>query len=201
MLIKLKHKTDACQWKRSKEEMEKKEKKKERNNGLTLFNPSLLARINNARGSESSLPGLVGTAHLPDDQLYITRKRKYREEEEEEEEDDDDEDDDDDDDDDLYLTSQSTSRLFQRRRCGQLKACCHTEMGQRSGVVSALDSRPGEHVFDSRSCHVAIALGKQFTLTFSSPLTCKMGTQLQASKGLVCWGISGAALWRYKYVE
>ncbi|GFS10493.1 hypothetical protein ElyMa_006648500 [Elysia marginata] len=34
--------------------------------------------------------------------------------------------------------------------------------------------------FDSRACHVAIALKKQFILTFPSPLTCKMGTQLQA---------------------
>ncbi|GFR71296.1 hypothetical protein ElyMa_005676300 [Elysia marginata] len=67
--------------------------------------------------------------------------------------------------------------------------------------------------FDSRPCHVVVALGKQFTLTFPSPPTCKMGTQLQAilefvicacnalhmglkwpSNVLVCWCISGAAL-------
>ncbi|GFR95974.1 hypothetical protein ElyMa_002708400 [Elysia marginata] len=38
--------------------------------------------------------------------------------------------------------------------------------GQRGGVVSASDSRSGGRGFDSRPCHVAIALGKQFTLTF-----------------------------------
>ncbi|GFR58084.1 hypothetical protein ElyMa_000019300 [Elysia marginata] len=52
--------------------------------------------------------------------------------------------------------------------------------GQRGGVVSASDSRSGGRGFDSRPCHAAIALGKQFTLTFPSPPTCKMGTQLQA---------------------
>ncbi|GFS20187.1 hypothetical protein ElyMa_006892900 [Elysia marginata] len=86
-------------------------------------------------------------------------------------------------------------------------------MGQRGRVVSASDSRSGGRGFDSRPCHVAVALGKQFTLTFPSPPTCKMGTQLQAIlefvicacntlhmglkwplNVLVCWGISGAAL-------
>ncbi|GFS10078.1 hypothetical protein ElyMa_001314400 [Elysia marginata] len=52
--------------------------------------------------------------------------------------------------------------------------------GQHGRVVSASDSRSGGRGFDSRPCHVAVALGKQFTLTFPSPPTCKMGTQLQA---------------------
>ncbi|GFS26824.1 serine/threonine-protein phosphatase [Elysia marginata] len=85
-----------------------------------------------------------------------------------------------------------------------LIACTHiagNERGQRGGVVSALDSRSGGRRFDSRPCHVAVALGKQFTLTFPSPPTCKMGTQLQASNVQVCWGISGAALWRHSYAE
>ncbi|GFR73678.1 sodium-coupled monocarboxylate transporter 1 [Elysia marginata] len=69
------------------------------------------------------------------------------------------------------------------------------------GVVSASDSRSGGRRFDSRPCHVAIALEKQFTLTFSTPPTCKMGTYLQASNVLVCWGISGAALRRHSYAE
>ncbi|GFR61761.1 hypothetical protein ElyMa_003565400 [Elysia marginata] len=73
--------------------------------------------------------------------------------------------------------------------------------GQRGGVVSASDSRSGGRGFDSRPCHVAIALGKQSALTFPSPPTCKIGTQLQASNVLVCCGISGAALWRHSYDE
>ncbi|GFR90692.1 voltage-dependent T-type calcium channel subunit alpha-1H [Elysia marginata] len=52
--------------------------------------------------------------------------------------------------------------------------------GQRGRVVSASDSRSGGRGFDSRPCRVAVALGKQFTLTFPSPPTCKIGTQLQA---------------------
>ncbi|GFR69432.1 hypothetical protein ElyMa_005631200 [Elysia marginata] len=52
-------------------------------------------------------------------------------------------------------------------------------LGQRGRVVSALDSRSGGSGFDSQPYHVAIALEKRFTLTFSSPPTCKMGTQLQ----------------------
>ncbi|GFS09570.1 hypothetical protein ElyMa_006625000 [Elysia marginata] len=72
---------------------------------------------------------------------------------------------------------------------------------QRGEVVGASDSRSGGRGFDSRPCHVAIDLGKQFTLTFPSPPTCKMGTQLQASNVLLCWGISGAALWRHSYAE
>ncbi|GFR63707.1 hypothetical protein ElyMa_003612600 [Elysia marginata] len=51
---------------------------------------------------------------------------------------------------------------------------------QRGRVVSASDSRSGGRGFDSRPYHVAIALGKEFTLIFSSPPNCKMGTQLQA---------------------
>ncbi|GFS16267.1 hypothetical protein ElyMa_001468500 [Elysia marginata] len=51
---------------------------------------------------------------------------------------------------------------------------------QRGRVVSTSDSRSGGRGFGSRPCHVAVALGKQFTLTFPSPPTCKMGTQLQA---------------------
>ncbi|GFR83004.1 hypothetical protein ElyMa_000640300 [Elysia marginata] len=87
-------------------------------------------------------------------------------------------------------------------------------------VVSASDSRSGGRGFDFRSCHVAIALGKQFTLIFPSPPTCKMGIQLQAilefvisayntlhmglkwpSNVLVCWYISGAALRRHSDAE
>ena len=49
-----------------------------------------------------------------------------------------------------------------------------------SRVVSASDSGSGGRGFDSQPSHVVIALGKQFTLTFPSPPTCKMGTQLQA---------------------
>ena len=45
---------------------------------------------------------------------------------------------------------------------------------------SASDSGSGGRGFDSQPSHVVIALGKQFTLTFPSPPTCKMGTQLQA---------------------
>ena len=45
-------------------------------------------------------------------------------------------------------------------------------------VVSASDSGSGGCGFDSQPSHVVIALGKQFTLTFPSPPTCKMGTQL-----------------------
>ncbi|GFR75586.1 hypothetical protein ElyMa_003924300 [Elysia marginata] len=66
--------------------------------------------------------------------------------------------------------------------------------GQRGGVICASDSRPGGRGFYPRPCHVAITLGKQFTLTFPRLPTSKMGTQLQASNVLVCWGISGAAL-------
>ena len=51
--------------------------------------------------------------------------------------------------------------------------------GQRGRVVSASDSGSGGRGFDSQPSHVVIALGKQFTLTFPSPPTCKMGTQLQ----------------------
>ena len=52
--------------------------------------------------------------------------------------------------------------------------------GQRGRVVSASDSGSGARGFDSQPSHVVIALGKQFTPTFPSPPTCKMGTQLQA---------------------
>ena len=62
--------------------------------------------------------------------------------------------------------------------CGY--ACILAVLGQRGRVVSASDSGSGGRGFDSRSSHVVIALGKQFTLTFPSPPTCKMGTQLQA---------------------
>ncbi|GFR62487.1 hypothetical protein ElyMa_000131500 [Elysia marginata] len=57
---------------------------------------------------------------------------------------------------------------------------------QRGGVVSTSDSRSGGRGFLFRPCHVAIALGKKFTLTFPSPPNCKMGTQLHASNVLVC---------------
>ena len=49
---------------------------------------------------------------------------------------------------------------------------------QRGSVVSALDAGSGGRGFDSQPSHVVIALGKQFTLTFPRPPTCKMGTQL-----------------------
>ncbi|GFR64957.1 ribosome-binding protein 1 [Elysia marginata] len=59
-------------------------------------------------------------------------------------------------------------------------------LGQRGGLVSASNSRSGGRRFDSRPSHVAIALEKKFTITFPSPPSCKMGTQLQASNVLVC---------------
>ncbi|GFS17441.1 hypothetical protein ElyMa_001497300 [Elysia marginata] len=93
-------------------------------------------------------------------------------------------------------------------------------VGQRGRVVSASDSRSGGRGFDSRPCHVAVALGKQFTLTFLSPPTCKMGTQPQAIlEFLICacntlhmglkWPLmywsAGALvallLWRHSYAE
>ncbi|GFR84831.1 replicase polyprotein 1a [Elysia marginata] len=55
----------------------------------------------------------------------------------------------------------------------------HPNRGQRGKVVSASDLRSGGRGFDSRPCHVVIALGKQSTLSFPNPPTCKMGTQLQ----------------------
>ena len=58
--------------------------------------------------------------------------------------------------------------------------CYQPQRGQRGRVVSASDSGSGGRGFDSRPSHVVIALGKQFILTFPSPPTCKMGTQLQA---------------------
>ena len=45
----------------------------------------------------------------------------------------------------------------------------------RGRVVSASDSGSGGRGFDSQPSHVVIALGKQFTLTFPSLPTCKMG--------------------------
>ncbi|GFR85873.1 hypothetical protein ElyMa_000707100 [Elysia marginata] len=90
-------------------------------------------------------------------------------------------------------------RRIKRRRKEEGEKQQHQE--QRSGVVSVSDSRSGGRGFDSRPCHIAIALEKKFTLTFPSPPTCEMGTQLQASNILVCWGISGAALWRHSYAE
>ncbi|GFR83537.1 endoplasmic reticulum membrane-associated RNA degradation protein-like [Elysia marginata] len=50
----------------------------------------------------------------------------------------------------------------------------------RDRVVRAWDLRSGGRGFDSRSCHVAVLLGEQLTLTRLSPPTCKMGTHLQA---------------------
>ncbi|GFR72058.1 hypothetical protein ElyMa_002107200 [Elysia marginata] len=65
-------------------------------------------------------------------------------------------------------------------------------VGQRGRIVSASDSRSRARMFDS---HVTIALRKQFTLTFLSPPTCKMGTQLQAIlEFVICaciWVLSG----------
>ncbi|GFR68342.1 hypothetical protein ElyMa_000276000 [Elysia marginata] len=82
--------------------------------------------------------------------------------------DDDDHDDDDDDDDDSGDDDRINSNSDN-----------YTKVGQRGRVVSASDSRSEGRGFDSRPCRVAVALGKQFTLTFPSPPTCKMGTQLQ----------------------
>ncbi|GFS19094.1 hypothetical protein ElyMa_005023300 [Elysia marginata] len=82
-----------------------------------------------------------------------------------------------------------------------MEICTNGLEGQRGGVVSALGSRSGGRGFDFRLCHVAIALGKQFTLTFSSTAICQMGIQLHASNALVCWGVSGAALWLHSYAE
>ncbi|GFR94294.1 hypothetical protein ElyMa_000915100 [Elysia marginata] len=59
--------------------------------------------------------------------------------------------------------------------------------GQRGRVVSASYSRCGGRGFDSRPCHIVIALGKQFTLTFPSPPTCKMGTQQRAILEIVIY--------------
>ncbi|GFS11943.1 hypothetical protein ElyMa_003099700 [Elysia marginata] len=92
--------------------------------------------------------------------------------------------------------------------------------GQLDRVVSASDSRSGGRGFDSGPCHVAVALGKQFTLTFPSPPTCKMGTQLQAIlEFVICacntlhmglklplmYWFAGALvallLWRHSYAE
>ncbi|GFS25276.1 hypothetical protein ElyMa_005179600 [Elysia marginata] len=63
---------------------------------------------------------------------------------------------------------------------------CRAE--QHGGVVSASDSRSGGRGFDSRPCHVAIALGKQFTLTFPSPPTFKNG---YPATGFKCTGLLG----------
>ncbi|GFS00933.1 hypothetical protein ElyMa_006411000 [Elysia marginata] len=41
-------------------------------------------------------------------------------------------------------------------------------------AIMSSDSRFGGRGFGSPPCHVAVALGKQFTLTFPSPPTCKM---------------------------
>ncbi|GFR93544.1 hypothetical protein ElyMa_004380700 [Elysia marginata] len=51
---------------------------------------------------------------------------------------------------------------------------------QRGRVVRASDSRSGGRGFDSRPCHVVIALGKAINPFFPSPPTCKMDTHLQA---------------------
>ncbi|GFR67457.1 hypothetical protein ElyMa_005582900 [Elysia marginata] len=75
-------------------------------------------------------------------------------------------------------------------------SCIFTrEKGQRGKVVSASDSRYGGRGFDSRPCHVTIALGKQFTLTFPSPPTCKMGTQLQAFLEFEIYAPATPCLW------
>ncbi|GFR80274.1 hypothetical protein ElyMa_005894800 [Elysia marginata] len=47
--------------------------------------------------------------------------------------------------------------------------------GQRGRMFSASYSRSGGRGFDSWPCHVAVALGKQFTLTLPSPPTSAMG--------------------------
>ena len=61
-----------------------------------------------------------------------------------------------------------------------LQYFCQRPRANCGRVVGASDSGSGGRGFDSQPSHVVIALGKQFTLTFPSPPTCKMGTQLQA---------------------
>ncbi|GFR86701.1 hypothetical protein ElyMa_006059800 [Elysia marginata] len=61
------------------------------------------------------------------------------------------------------------------RLCGVIQSSANNE-----NTKAISDLRSGGRGFDSRPCHVAIALGKQFTLTFPSPPTCKMGYWLKA---------------------
>ncbi|GFR79256.1 hypothetical protein ElyMa_005869100 [Elysia marginata] len=97
---------------------------------------------------------------------------------------------------------------------GSGRATPIARFGLRGSVAEWLARR-------SRDLEVASSiLDHAMLLTFPSPSTCKMGTQLQVilelvnctcnilhmgQKGpsnlLVCWGISGAALWRHSYVE
>ncbi|GFS26374.1 hypothetical protein ElyMa_007052100 [Elysia marginata] len=65
-------------------------------------------------------------------------------------------------------------------RPGPASIIIKERLGLLRGRVVSADSRSGGRGFDSRPCRVAVALGKQFTLTSPSPPTCKMGTQLQA---------------------
>ncbi|GFS16281.1 hypothetical protein ElyMa_001469000 [Elysia marginata] len=92
-------------------------------------------------------------------------------------------------------------RLYKRAAISQTRCTRSCLAINLRGIVAEWFARRTRDLevagFDSRQCHVAIALGKQFTLTFPSPPTCKMGTQLRASIVLVCWDISGAALWRH----
>ena len=76
---------------------------------------------------------------------------------------------------------------------------CRLKEGQRGRVVSASDSGSGGRGFDSRPSHVVIALGKQFTLTFPSPPTCKTGTQLQAMSLL--YAPAPSCIWIIKWLS
>ena len=80
----------------------------------------------------------------------------------------------------FYLCAICVRALIKTGKPSALISALHSRKGQRGKVVSASDSGSGGRGFDSQPSHVVIALGKQFTLTFPSPPTCKMGTQLQA---------------------
>ncbi|GFR59184.1 hypothetical protein ElyMa_001788100 [Elysia marginata] len=91
------------------------------------------------------------------------------------------------------ITSKEVEAALKKLKQGKASSC--------EGIGTNFYWRSGRRGFDSQPCHDAIALVKKFALNFSSPPSCKMGTQLQASHVLVCWGIGGAALWRHSYAE
>ena len=86
----------------------------------------------------------------------------------------------------LYLSTHqyiSLNIIHNLSPCKSKQKC--TYLQEYGGSVAECSARRTRNLdrgrgFDSRPSHVAIALGKQFTLTFPSPPTCKMGTQLQA---------------------
>ncbi|GFS21505.1 hypothetical protein ElyMa_001595500 [Elysia marginata] len=115
-----------------------------------------------------------------------------------------------------------TRLLFTRRKVGETTngyCLATTENIQRQGGrVAEWLARRTRDLGVAGSSHLSIALGKQLTLTFLTPSTCKMGTQLQAilepstatsctwvkkwlPEVLVCWDIRGGALWRHSYAE